>query len=250
MDRQEDFEYNAKQIQPCIAPLMIYPSRPDAGADDWVCGGTCFFVKSGTVNFLVTAAHVYDEVENCGEEFSPLLLPVNGSQPVDISTWKLISKSDFIDIAVVEVPQDFQLSSIGKEAFNYNASQDTRGAVQESVFFMGYPGEHRTTDRSNFLARILLCMDFITSVNERAFFMSDDLRERTSDSFDPSISDIKNFGGLSGAPMVVVRDGVFELVGIFIEGGFQEEGVHSPFRGAHFDFIKSDGSIDELRIPY
>lgn len=250
MDFQETLQYNANQIQPCIVPLMIYPNRSDAGADDWRCGGTCFFVRSGTVTFLVTAAHVHDEVEKCGDEFSPLLLPINGSEPIDISTWKLISKSDFVDIAVIEVPPKFQLSSIGKEALSYNASQKTRGAIQESVFFMGYPKEHRTTDRSSFIARIMLCMDFITSVNDRAFFMSDDLLERSSYSFDPEIKGIKNFGGLSGSPMVVVRDGIFELVGIFIEGAFQEEGIHSLFRGAHFDFIKPDGSLDELRFPY
>lgn len=250
MEHDEALLHNAKQIQPCIAPLIIYPNRLNIRADEWKCGGTCFFVKSGTVTFLVTAAHVYDEVENCGMEFSPLLLPVNGSEPVDISKWKVISKCDFIDIAVIEVPSTFNLGSIGKEAFTYNASPEIRVKVNESVFFIGYPGEHRTADGSNLIARITPCMDFVTTVNDRAFFMSDDFRERQSSSFDPSISEIRSFGGLSGSPMLVVRDGIFNLVGVFIESAFQDEGIHSPFRGAHFDFINPDGTIDELRVPH
>ncbi|MEL7630331.1 trypsin-like peptidase domain-containing protein [Pectobacterium aroidearum] len=248
-----DFEalhYNAMQIKPCIAPLIIYPNGLNIHANNWKCGGTCFFVKSETITFLVTAAHVYDEVENCGVEFCPLLLPVNGAEPVDISKWRMISKSNFIDIAVVEVPPSFNLSSIGKDTFTYNSSPETRVAVGESVFFMGYPGEHRTADSSSLTARITPCMDFVTSVNDRAFFMSDDFRERKSSSFDPEFNQIASFGGLSGSPMLAVRDGIFNLVGIFIEGAFQSEGIHSPFKGAHFDFITPDGSLDHLRIPY
>jgi hypothetical protein len=250
VEYDEAIQYNALQIQPCIAPLMIYPKGLDVGANEWKCGGTCFFVKSGAATYLVTAAHVWDEVENCGAEFFPLLLPVNGAEPVDISKWRIISKSAFLDIAVVEVPTSFQLASIGKDAITYNSSPETRVALHESVFFMGYPGEHRTADSLKIILRMTPCMDFVTSVNDRAFFMSDDFRERQSSSFDPGVSDIKSFGGLSGSPMLVVRDGIFNLVGIFIEGGFQDEGIHSPFKGAHFDFINADGSLDELRIPY
>ncbi|MEI7198177.1 hypothetical protein [Pectobacterium versatile] len=130
----EDLHYNAIQIKPCIAPLIIYPKKLNIHADNWKCGGTCFFVKSENITFLVTAAHVHDEVENCGMEFCPLLLPVNGAEPVDISKWIMISKSNFIDIAVVEVPPSFNLSSIGKDAFTYNASPETRAVVGESVF--------------------------------------------------------------------------------------------------------------------
>lgn len=93
-------------------------------------------------------------------------------------------------------------------------------------------------------------MDSVTSVSDCAFFMSDDSRERSSSLLDPSVSELNFFGGFSGSPMLVVRDGKFHLVGVFIEGGFQDEGIHSPFKGAHFDFINSDGTIDELRIPY
>lgn len=246
----ENLHYNAMQIKPCIAPLIIYPKRSNIRADNWKCGGTCFFVKSEAITFLVTAAHVYDEVENCGTEFYPLILPVNGAEPVDISKWRMISKSEFIDIAVVEVPPSFSLSSIGKDAFTYNSSPKTRAAVNESVFFMGYPGEHRTADSKSLTARITPCMDFVTSVNDRAFFMSDDFRERKSSSFDPEFSQIGSFGGLSGSPMLAVRDGIFNLVGVFIEGAFQSEGIHSPFKGAHFDFVNADGSLDYLRIPY
>lgn len=134
MECDEDLLHNAEQIQPCIAPLMIYPSRLNARADEWKCGGTCFFVNSGAITFLITAAHVYEEVEQCGNEFYPLLLPVNGSGPVDISKWKMISKSDIVDIAVVEVPSSFHLSSIGKEALIYTASPETRVTLNEPVF--------------------------------------------------------------------------------------------------------------------
>lgn len=250
MDTQEILRYNTEQVQPCIAPLMIYPNKPDLHADELKCGGTCFFVRSGDQQFLVTAAHVYEEVERCGDEFLPLVLVVNGSPPVDISGWNLISKCTFIDIAVVEIPSDFDLSSIGKEAFTYNASQETRVAVNERVFYVGYPSEYRVTSKSKFVAGMMPFMDFVTSVNDRAFFMSDDALERGSFPFDHSVDQISTFGGLSGSPIVVVREGEFKLVGVFIEGGFQEEGIHSPFRGAHFDLINSDGSFDELRIPY
>lgn len=242
--------YNTEQIQLCIAPLMIYPKKNELGAHEFLCGGTCFFVKSEYGFFLITAEHVYREVAGCGDDKIPLVLAPNGALPVDISGWQLVSSCSFLDIAVVKIPEDFELKSIEKDAFTYRSSPDTRVVAQESVFFVGFPGEHRDADRKNFIARMLPCMDFVTTVNDRAFFMSDETLERKSTSFEPGIDKIDSFGGLSGSPMLVVRDGNFELVGVFIEGGFQEQGIHAPFRGAHFDFINSDGSLDEIRIPY
>jgi len=250
MNIEDALKHNTEQVQPCIAPLMIYPKKDDLGADESLRGGTCFFVRSEFGLFLITADHVYREVEACGDESIPLILAPNASQPVDISDWKLASSCSFLDIAVVKVPEGFELESIGKDAFTYRSSPDARVAVQESVFFVGFPGELRCADRKTFIARMLPCMDFVTTVNDRAFFMSDEALERKSTSFEPGIEKIESFGGLSGSPMLVVRDGNFELVGVFIEGGFQEEGIHSPFRGAHFDFINPDGSLDEMRIPY
>lgn len=250
MNVEDVLKYNTEQIQPCIAPLMIYPKKDDLGADELLCGGTCFFVKSEYGFFLITAEHVYREVAACGNEKIPLILAPNSAQPVDISDWKLVSSCSFLDIAVVKIPENFELESIGKYAFTYRSSPGTRVAAQESVFFVGFPGEHRAADKKNFTARMLPCMDFVTTVNDRAFFMSDENLERTSTSFEQGIDKIESFGGLSGSPMLVVRDGTFELVGVFIEGGFQEQGIHAPFRGAHFDFINSDGSLDKIRIPY
>lgn len=250
MNIEDALKHNTEQVQPCIAPLMIYPKKDDFGANESLCGGTCFFVKSKYGLFLITAEHVYREVKACGDERIPLILVPNGAQPVDISDWALVSSCSFLDIAVVKIPESFELESIGKDAFTHRTSPDKRVAVKESVFFVGFPGEHRYADKKTFIARMLPCMDFVTTVNDRAFFMSDETLERTSTSFETGIEKIENFGGLSGSPMLVVRDGVFELVGVFIEGGFQEEGIHSPFRGAHFDFINADGSLDEIRIPY
>lgn len=250
MDIEDALKSNTEQVQPCIAPLMIYPRKDDLGANESLCGATCFFVRSECGLFLITAEHVYREVEACGDERIPLVLAPNGLQPVDISDWELVSSCSFLDIAVIKIPEGFELESIGKDAFTYRSSPDKRVAVQESVFFVGFPGEHRHADEKAFMARMLPCMDFVTTVNDRAFFMLDENLERISTSFEPGIDKIESFGGLSGSPMLVLRDGEFELVGVFIEGGFQEEGIHSAFRGAHFDFINPDGSLDEIRIPY
>lgn len=245
----EDMRHNAEQIRPCITPLLVYPRSADS-ASDLKCGGTAFFVRSGATDFLVTAYHVYQHIESLGHEFFPVIVPSDGRGVVDISSWSLVSGNEFVDIAVFRVPDEFEIQSIGKVALTYRASPATRIQEGEAVFFMGFPGQHRIATTSKLTYGMVPVMDSVTSVNSRAFLLSDDLCERISTGIEPVFGELKGFGGFSGSPMLTVRSGLFELVGVFIEGCFEENGIHALFRGAHFDLVKADGGIDEARIPY
>ncbi|EHR0574733.1 trypsin-like peptidase domain-containing protein [Vibrio parahaemolyticus] len=242
-------KHNTDQVLPCITSILVY-DRAELSAEKWLTGGTGFFVKTKERSFLVTAYHVYEEIEQLRKSKDiSVLISGNGVTPFDISNWKEISSNKNVDIIVLEIPDSFDITSLGKDYFKTKGSNAERITVGESVFILGFPGEHRRGFRQSVDCFMLPIMDSVTGVSENSFTVVDEENERTVGHYSNTYKSIDNFGGMSGSPVLSIRNGCFELVGVFIEGGAFISGTHAPLVAAHYDLVAADGVIDETKIP-
>lgn len=248
---KEILHQNASGAISKTSPVLIYRGGCKSAAD-WESGGTALFLNTGNSTFLVTANHVIEEADNLRKLHSIyVFIAGHGREPVDIKDWEVIDRNRCIDICTIRIPDEFNLSELGKETYNANAWPPKRAEAGECVFIIGFPAEHRDGETNAVRNAAASIMDFITSVGPHKFLMADENEVRTTAILDAHKPDIVNFGGMSGSPMFAVsNNGDTRLVGVFIEGGGLVDGTHAPFFGSHIDFVNADGTIDTAKIPF
>lgn len=247
MSPSEVMQHNVQLLSPFIVPVLVY-QQGDACASNWLTGGTAFIVRTTENQFLITAEHIFTEIDRLRNQH-PVTIYIggNGCAPLDISSWNTLGRDDHIDICTLQVPEDFNPESLNKRFFDLNEWPHPRAAIGNSAFIIGYPAEHRIGNSKSIYTHISPISDFVTDVGPRRFTIADENEDREIMLVTDNFQNLSTFGGMSGSPIFrMIENSRPEFIGVFSEGG---DGLRAAFFGAHADFIAVDGYFDNGRIP-
>ena len=247
LNASEIMEHNVKLLSPYIAPILVY-KHGEQDASKWLTGGSVFLAKTVDNSFLVTADHVVREIESLRAQ-GPILVVLAGpgSEPIDITEWPVIARDKDIDICILQVPSDFDASSIAKELFELRNWPHRQAEIGDKALIMGYPSLHREGTRNTVRIKITPISDFVTDVGPRRFTMADETDEREVLLNPNGIEIPAHFGGMSGSPVFRMIEGARpEFIGVFSEGG---DGLSAALFCAHASFILASGGLDYSMLP-
>jgi hypothetical protein len=244
---EEIMRHNAELMRSFVAPILVYNAGEKIAAN-WLTGGTAFLAQTDEKRFLVSANHVFAEINSLKANMDiVVLLGGNGCEPMDVSRWPVCDRDESIDICTIEVPEEFDVSSLNKKFFKSEIWPHPRARETDRAFIIGYPAVHRSGTQDTIDIRLCPIDDFVTDSGPRRFTIADEKDERQPFFMSEGFDVPKSFGGMSGSPVFrMIEDSRPEFIGTFIEGG---EGLRAPLFAAHADFIKIDGRLDRTRIP-
>lgn len=247
MNPTEMMQHNADILSAFIAPILVY-ERGETNAAKWITGGTAFFARTADTRFLVTADHIYKEIDDQRLEREVVLfLGGRDCQPINISDWPILDRDDYSDICTVKVPVSFDESILGKRFFELVNWPHERATQGNAAFIIGYPGAHRTGTDTSVNIRIAPICDFVTDVGPRKFTVADESEEREVLLNSENLDVPEHFGGMSGSPAFRIGENERpEFIGIFSTGS---GGLRGAFFCSHADFILPDGRLDFRKIP-
>jgi len=122
-----------------------------------------------------------------------------------------------------------------------------RCCVGDNAFFVAYPGLHRETKGNELIISPMPFCDSISSVSDCHFALADLGLERIEVPYNANRKMYGSTRGVSGELVFTERDKQVVPVGIIYEGG---ENKHATSFVSHLDFVREDGRIDHLRIPW
>ena len=171
----------------------------------------------------------------------------NNCSPVNISTWPILDRDNFVDICTIEVPADFDESCLNKQFFDLIDWPHQAASENDVGFIIGFPGQHRSGEERSVITRILPICDFVTDVGPRKFTIADEHNERQVLLDLAKLGVPETYGGMSGSPVFRLREmGRPDFIGVFTSGS---DGINAAFFCSHANFIASDGRLDHRRIP-
>lgn len=240
------YETLVNRLLPFVGSLLVYP-KESKNMMGCLTGGTAFFVGSGQQRFLITAEHVFREIEELQSkrDIVILLCGVN-SPPIEISNWPIHSRDAFVDICTVKVPSDFISDELEKEFFPFS-EELTAAEKGDHVLVLGYPAEHRHCAADTVNTRCLPHLVSVTDVGPRHFTLADESNQRKI-LINPGLLEYpEHLGGMSGSPVFKVkRDSEPQFVGVFVGGG---DSIHGVYFCSHAYFLLPTGKLDYGRIP-
>ena len=241
---------NVELVLPTITQILAYHTY-ESNPENWLTGGTGFFVDTGINKFLVTANHVYEEIKRLGVNSDvSMYIGGAGKPPHDIMEWTLIDQNADVDICIIQIPANFDFQFYGKRCLAPQTWPPARASVGDKSFTLGFPAERRNAVQNGVIGGASGIADSITNVGPYNFILADETDARESIVLVNPAKEIKMYGGMSGSSIFAAReDGYFEPVGVFIESGGFVDGIHAPFFGSHLDVIDSSGFIISNMIP-
>ncbi len=247
INTDEIMHHNAELMRPFVAQILVYGATETIAAN-WLTGGTAFLAQTDEKRFLITANHVFAEIDTLKANSSIVtLLGGNGCEPLDISSWPVLDRSKSADICTIEVPTDFDSKHLKKEFFSLQNWPSPRAQKGDRAFILGYPAVHRSGTKNTVDIRLCPINDFVTDVGPRRFTIADERDERQPFYMAEGFDVPESFGGMSGSPVFrMIENSRPEFIGTFIEGG---DGLRAALFSAHADFIKIDGTLDHIQIP-
>lgn len=248
INAEDILRHNTELMRPFVAPVLVY-ERSERDAAQWLTGGTVFLAETDEKRFLVTANHVFAEIDRLRESMQVVVfLGGNGCEPFEISSWPILDRDKSIDICTIEVPREFDAARLNKRFFEINGWPHLRAQPHDAVFIIGYPAAHRSGTKNRVDIRLCPISDFVTDVGPRRFTVADEEELRRPFLKSDGLEVPESFGGMSGSPAFrMIENARPEFIGTFIEGG---EGLRAPLFLAHAEFIQRDGKLDHSRIPH
>lgn len=218
-----------------VSILMVQTDSPG----DWSAAGSGCLVQLPERPVILTAGHV---VEWMQREGTKTYIGGNGT-PVDISSWPVLGIDKVVDIAAIGIPEGFDPQVIQSRFYVPSEWPPTRAQPGNAVMMVGFPSAHRIQIGGTRLSHGALVVDFVSSSSTRQFVTAPKDMDRKISSMAERIDSIDAMGGMSGCPMFVGGQGEKpQLRGVLNEGG---HGPNAVFFGAHSDFVRADGTIDD-----
>jgi hypothetical protein len=232
--------------------LLFLPSRK-AQPKDVFYNGTVSFIDTGTEKLLITCGHVIDQFNELREANPDTILAItgnDGTQPVIVSDAEVIDNGGKqLDLAVLRLPDPDRITWGGKSYFKAAVWPPIRAAKGQVAVLVGFPGMHREPSARGLEVRATPICDFVTSVSDRNIFLVDEDMARVAVKHNPSLKDLASLGGMSGSAVYVVDEvrQVPQLVGFMYEAG---EGTHATVFIAHAAYMRADGTLDRVSMPW
>ncbi|MFA5337432.1 MAG: hypothetical protein WC330_03765 [Candidatus Omnitrophota bacterium] len=234
-------------IAPFCAPLYFLAHR-GADATQIKNNGTVSFINTGHRRLLVTAYHVWDAYLTKKEQNRELILAMgsgNASPTILLEGVRLIDgDSDRLDIAVLTFENIDLVPEGQKKFFQINSFPLVSPKNNDVVAFIGYPGQgrHPNQPEQGVFSAGILFVDLVTDVSDYNIYCVDIDNNRQSKMLKQDFETINDFGGVSGAPAYVNRNGNAELVGFMTR--FGTNNITAVM--ARADYINNEGMIKRL----
>lgn len=188
---------------------------------------------------ILTAGHVVARMQHEG---TTTYIGGNGT-PVDISSWPVLGIDNVVDIATIGIPEDFDPQVIQSRFYVPAVWPPTRAQPGNSIIMVGFPSAHRIPVGGMLMSHGALFVDFVSSSSTLQFVTAPKDMDRKTSSMTERLDSIDATGGMSGCPMFVGGNREKpQLRGVLKEGG---NGSNAVFFGAHTDFVRADGTIDD-----
>jgi hypothetical protein len=207
--------------------------------EGWNAAGSGCLVQLPERAVILTAGHV---VERMQHEGTMTYIGGNGP-PVDISSWPVLGLDKIVDIATIGIPQGFDPQVIRSRFYVPPEWPPTRAQPGNAVIMVGFPSAHRIPVDGMSVSHGALVSDFVSSSSTLQFVTAPKDMDRKFSSMTERVDSIEATGGMSGCPMFVAGQGEkAQLRGVLKEGG---SGPNAVIFGAHADFVRADGTIDD-----
>lgn len=241
---EEDLLSIADMMKPFVASVLIVPEHSPY-PNSIEAGGSAGLIFTGEKRLLITAKHVTDAAFRKGK--LALLAAGNGCSPIDISSWQIIDQHDYLDVAVIDVPSEFDPTSIQRAFCGIGTWPPPRANRDDIAGFLGYAGkDRRLLDDGDLLLGLTPFCDRVSESSDRQFILADEDGGRVIARYLPDVPGFGSTGGLSGSLVFINRSGALLPAGTVRAADDTER---ATFFVAHLDYIKRDGSIDSLRLP-
>ena len=219
--------------------VSILIKDENAPAGEW--SGSGCLVRLPKRDVILTAEHVVRRMS--GTQTS---IAANGP-PIDITPWPIVGRDRDVDIATIAVPHGFDPQIVRSQYYLPPVWPPSRAEQGNAVHLVGFPSEHRLPasgqTRTSYAA---LIADFVVSVSTKQFVSAPEKQERMFGTMASHLGSIEDIGGMSGGPMFVggYRERM-QLRGVLKEG---DGGQNATVFGAHADFVRADGTIDDALL--
>lgn len=233
-------------IKPYSAPLLFLyeEAKQELGG----CGGTALLWQTLEGRFIVGAAHVWRElVRQRDSRRGRMSICVGmGQRVVSLLEAEPLDISDELDLVVLRAPSEIA-NRMGKKAFYRTNVWPLPSALDgETLGVLGFPGELRrpngfTVETNSFY------YENTCAVSTRTILIGAFQKEppETVVHIDRAVNPVKDFGGISGAPVFALRGGNPVWVGV-VKRGAEGPGVEAGLQASPSHFVQADG---KLRAP-
>jgi len=240
-----------EMVAPFTVPLMLLPSI-DSQPNDVIASGSGALISTGQRDLLITCHHVWMKfLEFRASNKDAVIGMGRGTslEVAEITDLAVVDSYKALDLAIIDLTDTGILDGTSKRYVSSPDWPPQRPEVGEFLVAMGFPGSERCAidEGRNIRFRSTTLMDYIVSVSDRHVAVADEdgVREIFSTIYE-EMPEGFSFGGMSGCPAFVNRNGGLEFSGILYESDDDKSGI---FFFTHADLILSDGRIDWPRVP-
>jgi hypothetical protein len=232
-------------IKPFSAPLLFLHEH--AKQKLWGCGGTALLWQTLEGRFIVGAAHVWRELVNQRDNrrgrmsiclgMGQRVISLLEAEPVDIN--------DDLDIVVLHAPAEID-ERMGKKAFYRTDIWPLPPAADgETLGVLGFPGELRrptgfTVETNSFYYENTCAVSTRGTTLLIGAFQEEP--PVTRNHIDRAVRPVKDFGGISGAPVFALRGGRPVWVGV-IKRGAAGSGIHAGLQASPSHLVQANGKL-------
>lgn len=229
----------AEIVRLFVVVVAAVPSAPQT--KDVHYSGSALLCDTGTHRFLITARHVVTELRDAQAQGDDIILFGTSDTPAVIISpvAEFHAENDDIDIGTISLLARFDPKQIGKEFCAQRWDNVERARSGETILALGLPAGLRHTKPNEITNYLVPLCDDVASSSERHFVLASD-QSRRAFFYADGLSVPKHWGGFSGAPVFVNRDGGLQFIGVVTEGG---DGLDGVFFAAHADFVQRTGEV-------
>ncbi|MFZ5497274.1 MAG: hypothetical protein ACOZE5_18280 [Verrucomicrobiota bacterium] len=231
------------KVKPFSVPLLFLHEHRKKKL--WGCGGTALLWQTVVGRFLVGAAHVWLELVKQRDARSGRMsiCAGMGERVVSLLEAEPVDLNEELDLVVLRAPPESE-ERMGKRAFYRTNTWPLPPARDgETVGALGYPGELRTPAGFRIETNSFY-YENTCAVSARGMLIGAFQAEPPDIvvHVDHPVEPVRNFGGMSGAPVFTLRDGQPVWVGV-LKRGAECSGIEAGLQATPCHFIQADGTI-------
>ena len=243
----------SRWVLPHVVPLVLLPSgTSDQAAILHSASGS--LVNTGKKLLLLTCDHVWGKFAEYCETHPGAAIGVGRGKTTMgciITSIPVLERSELLDLAVLDFTEHNVFQDTEQRFAEVPAWPPRRPFIGDEIVLSGFPGTARRPidGGANVQFNTSTLIAPVSAVNDRHFTLADEKQVRrmwVRTDLVPSYSVF--FGGMSGGPAFVRRDGRYEFAGL-LRGGPATD-PRELFFVSHADFVAADGRIDWSIVPF
>ncbi len=248
MDNLPTFSKRRPQLQVAIKPYSspLFYAEEVAPNTLSTTGGTALFLQTEHGRFLVTAAHVWKEMQKLsaqpGGRFT--IAVSSGSHLISLRDAEVVDQDEILDLTILRSPRITEAILQGNQFYQPLRLPPPPLIAGEIVGFIGFPGQLREI-KGLHISPLSWYLEHpcYPGIGDK-FMIPGFGEERQLVNHVEQAPAVDDVGGSSGAPVFAYRDGRVELVGVVTEGTTGAN-PSSTFQISSIRRLKADGTLEK-----